>query len=75
MCDANSCCFGHVQMLSCKLTVIVSRPLGRHLLSVTFPCRERKSIARLVNFLLTSESVQLRSYSLGKAYLKVSLPG
>jgi hypothetical protein len=32
-------------------------------------------IARLVNFLLTSESVQLKSYSLGEAYLKVGLPG
>jgi hypothetical protein len=75
VCGANSCCFGHVQMLSCKLTMIISEPLGCHLLSITFHCRERKSIARLVNFLLTSESVQLQSYSLGEAYLKVSLPG
>jgi hypothetical protein len=52
----------------CKLTVIVHGPLGRLLLSVTTPCRERKLIARLVNFLLTSESVQLKSYSLGEAY-------
>jgi hypothetical protein len=59
VCSANSYCFSHAQMLSCKLTVIVSGPLGRHLLSVTFHCRERKPIARLVNFLLTSESVQL----------------
>jgi hypothetical protein len=36
VCGANSCGFGRAQMLSCKLTVIVSRPLGRHLLSVTF---------------------------------------
>jgi hypothetical protein len=59
----------------CELTMIVSRPLGRHLLSVSFPYRERKPIARLVNCLLTSESVQLQSYSLGEAYLKVSLSG
>jgi hypothetical protein len=75
VCGANSCCFNRVQMLSCKLTVIVSVPLGRHLLSVTFPCQERKSIVRLVKFLLTSEFIQLQSYSLGEAYLKVSLPG
>jgi hypothetical protein len=75
ICGANSCSFAHAQMLSCKLTVIVSGPLGRHLLSVTFPCRERKSIVRLVNFLLTSKSMQLQPYSLGEAYLKVSLPG
>jgi hypothetical protein len=60
-------------MLSCKLTVIVHGPLGRPLLSVTFPYQERKPIARLVNFLLTSKSVQLKSYSLGEAYLKVGL--
>jgi hypothetical protein len=30
-------------------------------------------IARLVNCLLTSKSMQLKSYSLGEAYLKVSL--
>jgi hypothetical protein len=41
VCGVNSCCFGHIQMLSCKLTVIVSGPLGRPLLSVTNPCRER----------------------------------
>jgi hypothetical protein len=35
----------------------------------------KKSIARLVNFHLTSKSVQLQSYSLGEAYLKVSLLG
>jgi hypothetical protein len=75
ICGANSCCFGRAQMLSCKLTVIVSGPLGGYLLSVTFPCQEIKPIARLVNFLLTSDSVQLQSYSLGEAYLKVSLPG
>jgi hypothetical protein len=51
-----------------KLTMIVHGPLGRLLLSVTTPCRERKLISRLVNFLLTSESVQLKSYSLGEAY-------
>jgi hypothetical protein len=59
----------------CKLTVIVHGPLGHLLLSVTIPCRESKLIARLVNFLLTSESVQLKSYSLGEAYLKVRLAG
>jgi hypothetical protein len=59
----------------CELIVIVSRPLGRHLLSAGFPCRERKPIARLVNFLLTSESVQLQPYSLGEACLKVRLSG
>jgi hypothetical protein len=62
-------------LLSFKLTVIIHGPLGCLLLSVTFPYRERKPIARLVNFLLTSESVQLQSYSLGKAYLKVGLLG
>jgi hypothetical protein len=51
-----------------KLTVIVHGPLGRLLLSITTPCRERKLIARLVNFLLTSESMLLRPYSLGEAY-------
>jgi hypothetical protein len=51
----------------CKLTVIIHGPLGRLLLSVTIPCRERKPIARLVSFLLTSESVQLESYYLGEA--------
>jgi hypothetical protein len=52
----------------CKLIVIVHGPLGRLLLSVTTPGRERKLIARLVNFLLTSESMQLKLYSLGEAY-------
>jgi hypothetical protein len=52
----------------CKLIVVVHGPLGRLLLRVTTPCRERKLIDRLVNFLLTSESVQLKSYSLGEAY-------
>jgi hypothetical protein len=75
VCGANSSGFGCAQMLSCKLTVIVSGPLGRHLLSITFPCQERKPIARLVNFLLTSESVQLKPYSLGEGGLKVGLPG
>jgi hypothetical protein len=50
------------------LTVIVHGPLGCLLLSVTTPCRERKLITRLVNFLLTSESMQLKPYSLGEAY-------
>jgi hypothetical protein len=50
-------------------------PLGRLLLSVTIPCRERKPIVGWVNFLLTSEYVQSKPYSLGKAYLKVSLSG
>jgi hypothetical protein len=35
----------------------------------------KKPIARLVNFHLTSEFVQLKSYSLGEARLKVDLPG
>jgi hypothetical protein len=60
-------------MLSGKLTVMVPRPLGRLLLSVTSPCRERKLTARLVDFLLTFESVQLKPYSMGEAYLKVGL--
>jgi hypothetical protein len=59
----------------CELTVISHGPLGRLLLSVTTPCRETKLIARLVNFFLTSESVQLKSYSLGEACLKVGLSG
>jgi hypothetical protein len=75
ICGANSCCFGHIQMLSRKLTVIVSGPLGHPPISITDPCRERKPIARLVNFLFTSESMQSMSYSLGEAYLKVSLSG
>jgi hypothetical protein len=33
----------------------------------------KKPIARLVSFLLTSESVQSKSYSLGEAYSKVGL--
>jgi hypothetical protein len=52
----------------CKLTVIVHEPFGCLLLSVTTPYRERKLIARLVNFLLTSKSVQLKLYSLGETY-------
>jgi hypothetical protein len=28
VCGANSCCFGRTQILSCKLTMIVHRPLG-----------------------------------------------
>jgi hypothetical protein len=52
----------------CKLIVIVHGPLGRLLLSITIHCRERRLIARLVNFVLTSESVQLKPYSLGEAY-------
>jgi hypothetical protein len=59
----------------CELTVIVHGPLGHLLLSVTTPCQERKSIARLVNFLLTSESVQSKPYSIGEVCLKVGLPG
>jgi hypothetical protein len=35
----------------------------------------KKSIARLVNFHLTSEFVQLKLYFLGEACLKVGLPG
>jgi hypothetical protein len=52
------------------MTLSIHRPLGCLLLSVTFPCRERKPIARLVNFLLTSESVQLIPYTLCEACLK-----
>jgi hypothetical protein len=44
----------------CKLIVIVHGLLGRLLLSVTIPCRESKPIARLVNFHLASESMQLK---------------
>jgi hypothetical protein len=59
----------------CKLIVIVHGPLWRLLLSVTIPCREREPITRLVNFLLTSESIQSKPYSLSEAYLKAGLPG
>jgi hypothetical protein len=41
VCGSNSCYFGHAQMLFCKLTVIVFGPLGRRLLSITNPCREK----------------------------------
>jgi hypothetical protein len=58
-----------------KPPLIIPRPLGRLLLSITIHWRERKLIARLVNFLLTSESMQSMSYPLGEAYLKVSLIG
>jgi hypothetical protein len=58
----------------CKITVIICGPLGRLLLSVTIPCQERKLIARLVNFLLTFESMQSMSHSLGETCLKVGLP-
>jgi hypothetical protein len=75
ICGANSCCFGRAQILSCKLTVSVSGHLGCLLLSVTIPYWEGEPIARLVNFLLTSKSVHLKSYSLGEACLKVGLPG
>jgi hypothetical protein len=75
ICGANSCYFGRAQMLSCKLTMSVSGHLGRLLLSVTIPCREGEPIASLVNFLLTSESVHLKSYSLGEACLEVGLLG
>jgi hypothetical protein len=75
VCGANSCYFGHVQLLSGKLTVIVHGPLGCLLLSVTTHCQERKPIDRLINFLLTFESVQLKPYSLGEAYFNVRLPG
>jgi hypothetical protein len=52
----------------CKLTMIAHGPLERLLLRVITPYRERKLIARLVNFILTSESVQLNPYILGEAY-------
>jgi hypothetical protein len=57
----------------CKPTVIAHGHLGYLLLSITFPCRERKLIARLVNYLLTYEFMQLKPYSLGEACLKVGL--
>jgi hypothetical protein len=57
------------------ITVIFYGPLGCLLLSITLPCRERRSIARLVNFLLTSEFMQSKLYSLGEAYLKVGSLG
>jgi hypothetical protein len=59
----------------CKLIMILHGPLGQLLLSVTTPCREGKPIARLVNFLLITESMQSVPYSLGEAYLKVNSPG
>jgi hypothetical protein len=74
VCGANSHWFGLAKILSCKLTVIIPGPLGYPLLSITIPSREREPIATLVNFLLTSESMQSMSYSLGEAYLKVGLP-
>jgi hypothetical protein len=36
---------------------------------------KKKPITWLVNFLLTSESVQSKPYSLGETYLKVGLSG
>jgi hypothetical protein len=58
-----------------KLTMIVHGSLGCLLLKVTFPCRERKLIARLVNFHLTFESVQLKPYSLAETCLNVGFSG
>jgi hypothetical protein len=58
-----------------KPPLSIHGPLGHLLLRVTNPCRERKLIARLVNFLLISESVQSKSYSFGEAYLKAGLSG
>jgi hypothetical protein len=58
----------------CKLTMIVHIPLG-HLLSITIPYWKSKLITRLVNFHLTSKSVQLTSYSLCETHLKVGLAG
>jgi hypothetical protein len=52
----------------CMLTMIAHGPLGHPLLSVTIPCRGSKPIARLVNFCLAFESVQLKLCSLGEAY-------
>jgi hypothetical protein len=51
VCGANSHCLGHAQSYLWKLTMIVHGPLGCLLLSVNFPCRERKPIAMLVNSL------------------------
>jgi hypothetical protein len=72
VCGANTHCFGHAQKLSLEANhdyLSMSSP------GITFPCRERKPITRVVNFLLTSDSMQLKSYSLGEACLNVSLPG
>jgi hypothetical protein len=52
----------------CMLTVIAHGPLGHLLLSTTIPCRGSKPIARLVNFHLAFESMQLKPCSLGEAY-------
>jgi hypothetical protein len=74
VCGANSHCFGHAPKLSleanceCPWTLRMSSP------KCHLPCQERKLITRLVNFLLTSEFMQLKPYSLGEAYLKVGLP-
>jgi hypothetical protein len=51
--------------------MIAHGPLERLLLRVITPYRERKLIARLVNFILTSESVQLNLYILGEAYWRL----
>jgi hypothetical protein len=75
VCSANFHCFGHTQSYLWKLSVIVDGALGCLFLSVTFSHRERKLIAKLVSFLLTSESMQLKLYSLGEACLKVCLSG
>jgi hypothetical protein len=75
VCGVNSPCFGRAQKLSlevncdCSWTLRMSSPKYHQSLL------RKKPIARLVNFHLTSESVQLKPYSLGEAYLKVGLPG
>jgi hypothetical protein len=50
-------------------------PVGRLLRSFTIPFQECKPVTRLVAFLLTSEFMQLKPYSLDEAYLKVGLSG
>jgi hypothetical protein len=57
----------------CKLTMTIYVPLGHLLLSVTIPYRESKPIVSLVNFRLTSKSVQLTPYYLCETHLKVGL--
>jgi hypothetical protein len=58
-----------------KPSLSIHGPLGCRLQSVAITCRERKLIARFVNFLSTSESVELKPYSLCEAYLKVGVSG
>jgi hypothetical protein len=72
-CGANSRWFDSTQCYLRELNVIIRGPLGCLLLSIIILYWEREPIARVVNFLLISESVQSKSYSLGEACLKVGL--